>query len=176
MRRSRLRQREPAPRATQGHTGSNCITRTDAQGIFFGYNNETTEYGLRRLRLVDDGIVEESIFRDTIGEFHADISFGGGRIYATTGAVIDAKLGARVGALPAAGPIAVDPVNKRVYCWAQRDNKILAFDTETLTKRASAQLPRPGKSPGKKLVVLGGTALAITSERQVTILPLSSLE
>lgn len=55
------------PRQTQDHTGSNLIVfGADGQSVY-GYNNETTEFGLRRLDVLADGLVERQV-----------IGFGGG--------------------------------------------------------------------------------------------------
>jgi hypothetical protein len=55
------------PRQSQDHTGSNLIVfGADGQSVY-GYNNETTEFGLRRLEVLADGLVERQV-----------ISFGGG--------------------------------------------------------------------------------------------------
>ncbi|HEY0955026.1 MAG TPA: hypothetical protein VGE36_09735 [Roseateles sp.] len=55
------------PRQSQEHTGSNLIVfGADGQSVY-GYNNETTEFGLRRLEVLADGLAERQV-----------ISFGGG--------------------------------------------------------------------------------------------------
>lgn len=49
------------PRQTQDHTGSNLIT-FDANGQFvYGLNNETTEFGLRRIEVLADGLAEQAV-------------------------------------------------------------------------------------------------------------------
>jgi DNA-binding beta-propeller fold protein YncE len=49
------------PRMTQDHTGSNLIA-FDATGQFvYGLNNETTEFGLRRIELLADGLAEQVV-------------------------------------------------------------------------------------------------------------------
>lgn len=55
------------PQQSQDHTGSNLIVfGADGQSVY-GYNNETTEFGLRRLEVLPNGLVERQV-----------ISFGGG--------------------------------------------------------------------------------------------------
>jgi hypothetical protein len=47
------------PAMTQDHTGSNLIA-FDPNGQFvYGYNNETTEFGLRRIEVLADGLVQQ---------------------------------------------------------------------------------------------------------------------
>lgn len=49
------------PRLTQEHTGSNLIA-FDANGQFvYGLNNETTEFGLRRIEVLADGLAEQTV-------------------------------------------------------------------------------------------------------------------
>lgn len=49
------------PRMTQEHTGSNLIA-FDANGQFvYGLNNETTEFGLRRIEVLADGLAEQAV-------------------------------------------------------------------------------------------------------------------
>ena len=49
------------PRQTQDHTGSNLIV-FGADGLsVYGYNNETTEFGLRRLEVLVDGLAERQV-------------------------------------------------------------------------------------------------------------------
>ena len=54
-------------RMTQSHTGSNLIA-FDANGQFvYGYNNETTEFGLRRIEVLADGLSELSVLTTDAG-------------------------------------------------------------------------------------------------------------
>lgn len=49
------------PVMTQDHTGSNLIT-FDANGQYvYGFNNETTEFGLRRLAVLPNGLAQELV-------------------------------------------------------------------------------------------------------------------
>jgi hypothetical protein len=58
------------PRRTQGHTGSNSIVfGSDGQSLY-GINNETTEFGLRRIEVLADGLAERQVLRDAVGQFY----------------------------------------------------------------------------------------------------------
>ncbi|MFG6430136.1 YncE family protein [Roseateles sp. LYH14W] len=62
-----VRAMQVQPRQSQDHTGSNLIVfGADGQSVY-GYNNETTEFGLRRLEVLADGLAERQV-----------IGFGGG--------------------------------------------------------------------------------------------------
>ncbi len=58
----------PQPRLTQDHTGSNRIGfGADGQWLY-GLNNETSEWGMRRIEVVADGLIERKVV-DT-GSYH----------------------------------------------------------------------------------------------------------
>ncbi len=46
-------------RTTPGHTGSNQIAFDGSGAYLYGYNNESTEFGLRRIAVLVDGLEEE---------------------------------------------------------------------------------------------------------------------
>jgi hypothetical protein len=46
------------PLMTQEHTGSNLVAFDGSGQVVFGYNNETTEFGLRRIAVQPDGLVQ----------------------------------------------------------------------------------------------------------------------
>lgn len=46
------------PRQTQTHTGSNLIVFDPNGQFLYGFNNETAEYGLRKIQVLDDGLAE----------------------------------------------------------------------------------------------------------------------
>jgi hypothetical protein len=56
------------PKATQSHTGSNIIAFDPSGNYLYGYNNETTEFGLRKIQVLADGVSEVSVIR-TNGNF-----------------------------------------------------------------------------------------------------------
>ncbi len=58
------------PQRTQGHTGSNGIVfGRDGQSLY-GFNNETTEFGLRRIEVLADGLAERQVLSNAIGQFY----------------------------------------------------------------------------------------------------------
>lgn len=74
------------PVQTQGHTGSNRIAIASPTELW-GYNNETTEFGFRRISISEDGLREvqsQSLFQG----FGVDIEGSGARVVSTTGVVI----------------------------------------------------------------------------------------
>jgi len=100
---------------TQGHTGSDRITRTASAARLFGYNNETTEYGARTIAVTPAGLVEESVRAGVISGFSVDIKFDGGLVYATTGALVDPETISLLGSFPTGGLVEPDVGNGRVH-------------------------------------------------------------
>lgn len=64
------------PTRTQSHTGSNRIAFDSTGAWLLGYNNETTEFGLRRLEVLTNGLIEREVVA-TNGNFSADINLSG---------------------------------------------------------------------------------------------------
>jgi hypothetical protein len=55
------------PTLTQSHTGSNLIAFDGNGQTLYGYNNETTEYGLRRIAVLPDGLQEVQVVSTNAG-------------------------------------------------------------------------------------------------------------
>lgn len=56
------------PRRTRDHTGSNLIVFGSDGASVYGFNSESTEFGLRRLGVLADGLQEEAVVRDAGGD------------------------------------------------------------------------------------------------------------
>jgi len=77
------------PNVTPDHTGSNVIEFSASSATLYGYNNETTEFGFRRMAVDSNGVTVSDITGNLITGFGVDIEFDAGRIYSTTGRVVD---------------------------------------------------------------------------------------
>lgn len=100
---------------TQGHTGSDRITRSSSAARLYGYNNETTEFGFRRITVLASGLQEETVRGGLISNFGIDIEQDADRIFSTNGAVVDGETMTRVGTIAAAGPVRPDMAQGRVH-------------------------------------------------------------
>lgn len=75
-----VRHMQLQPRQTRDHTGSNLIVfGADGQSVY-GYNNETTEFGLRRIEVLDDGLAERHVINFGGGFYHRVIDRSGDRL------------------------------------------------------------------------------------------------
>ncbi|MBL8987950.1 MAG: IPT/TIG domain-containing protein [Gemmatimonadetes bacterium] len=103
------------PVRTQGHTGSNRITRGSEPTELFGANNETTEFGVRRLRVSATGLTEEVVRDGILSGFSTDLEFSGGYLFDTAGGVIEARRLQVVTSIAGSGLVAADVPRGRVH-------------------------------------------------------------
>ncbi|MHB1298293.1 MAG: YncE family protein [Gemmatimonadaceae bacterium] len=102
------------PVSTPDHTGSNRITVSSSGSEIFGYNNETSEFGFRRISVSADGLRQVQVVRSSccVG---IDIEFSGGRVYGAGGAVMSTTTLTSVGTIAANGSVRPDAARGRVH-------------------------------------------------------------
>ena len=76
------------PTTTPDHTGSNRI-EFYSQNSLIGYNNETTEFGIRRMSINSSGVNVVGVTQNVLSGFNEDFSYYDGKMYATDGTVVD---------------------------------------------------------------------------------------
>lgn len=76
------------PTTTTNHTGSNKIEFT-SQNSLIGYNNESTEFGIRRLSVNNSGVNNVSVTQNILTNFGLDFIYRDNYIYSTDGKVVD---------------------------------------------------------------------------------------
>lgn len=77
---------------TPVHTGSNVIEFSQTASTLYGYNNESTEFGFRRMAVDASGVTVTDVFTSFMGDLingTVDIKFHAGFIYTTSGRKID---------------------------------------------------------------------------------------
>lgn len=91
------------PRQTQEHTGSNLIVfGADGQAVY-GYNNESTEFGLRRIEVLADGLAERQVINFGGGFYQRSLDrvgtrlLVGNRVARTPGLELDGQVSAGTG-------------------------------------------------------------------------------
>lgn len=80
------------PLMTGGHTGANRIEFATA-GVLYGYNNETSEFGLRTIVASADGLVTTAVRSNLVSGYGVDIEYDSGFIYSSTGRVVNPVTG-----------------------------------------------------------------------------------
>lgn len=76
------------PQVTARHTGSNIIEFSASPSTLYGYNNETTEYGFRKMLVDASGVTITNVTQNLIMG-NGVIKFENGHIYSTSGMVLD---------------------------------------------------------------------------------------
>lgn len=167
------------PNTTRDHTGANRIEFSSLADTIYGYNNESTEYGFRELRVDQDGVTETGVWRDFIRGFRVDIEFHDGRIYATTGIALEPSgptiLGTYAGVGYSEGVVANSSENLVYFLVSDGyENFIETFDLDTFILLDRIPVPGVYGDP-YNLVQWGPGALAfLTDEGQVFIVDLNA--
>jgi DNA-binding beta-propeller fold protein YncE len=124
------------PVKTAVHTGSNVIAFSDDPAVLYGFNNESSEFGFRRMRVDADGVVETDLMLTPIGGYNQDIEHAAGRIYVTSGNRVDPDQLVIEGAYPVPflGGVLVepDPPNSRVYFLS--GSSLITFDQASFSQ------------------------------------------
>lgn len=154
-------------KGTQGHTGSNRITRSSLAGELIGYNNETTEFGTRRIRVQSEGLVEVATYGGLVGSFGVDIVQDGGYIYTTNGRVIDATAMSSIGTFPYTGTaFSPDAARGRLH-WVN-GNTLYTHHNVELAPLGQALLTYPGSVA--QLIRWGSDGLALRTTSHVVFI------
>ena len=106
---------------TPDHTGSNKIEFINANSLI-GYNNETTEFGIRRMSVNNNGVNVTSITNNVLNNFSLDFIYHDNRMYSTDGKAVDTNFAPFViGQFNSVnGPVTFDSYYNRV-CYASYD-------------------------------------------------------
>jgi len=167
------------PTVTPDHTGSNRIEFT-GQNTLVGYNNETTDYGIRRMAVNTGGVVISNVTQNVLSGFGVDFIYKNNVMYSTNGRVIDIAGAPFVSGQFANvdGPVAYDEYYNRV-CFASKEfggnltfkrfnpNNFLVFDTLPLNQSSGT---------AKSLITCGNGCYAMsTTDNKVIIINDSTL-
>jgi hypothetical protein len=159
------------PDETQDHTGSNRIEPSATGTLLYGYNNESTEFGLREVLITPTGLTQGAVWSNRVTGFGVDIAYADGNIFSTGGAVVTAATGNLAGTFPLEGvwgPVAPDPANGRVLFMVEGMRTALeAYRLSTYARIASVEMPGSGF---RRLVRWGTDGLAYVSEAGVSII------
>lgn len=156
------------PAKTQDHTGSNAIEPSASPDIFFGYNTETSEFGLRRLRLHDNGMGQLEVSGGLVGGYGVDIRSAGDRLYSSTGVAVDGAELRRLGSFGVSGPVCPDLAANRVY-FIENSDRIGAYDPTTFSNIRRLTLPAPVNSPFS-FIRWGTNGLAFRTANSVVLI------
>jgi hypothetical protein len=163
------------PTATPRHTGSNVIEAASSTTLY-GLNNETTEYGFRRMAVAPSGVTVTDVTGSLVNTFGIDIAYQAGKVYFTDGKVADptgptvALLGTYAGAF---GPVAPDTANNRVYFLttdpSNPANSLLRIYNMT-TFASMGGFTLTGITGGSHLITWGNSGIAFRTATQVIVM------
>jgi hypothetical protein len=136
----------PRAQSTPGHTGSNVIEFSASPTTLYGYNNETTEFGFRRMRVDESGVSVTDVSENLISGSCIDIRFDGGLIFTTSGQVIDPEAGALLGTFSGVerGALVMPDMSAgRIFYLSGTGvgRQLLVFDPRTFLLLQSIEIP-----------------------------------
>ncbi len=149
--------------------------------MLYGYNNETTEFGFRRMAVNASGVTVSDVHDSfnpagaLIDGFDVDMRFHAGRIYTTTGRVIDPVnrtiLGTFVLPSPFGNSVAADASVGRVFFLSNSSGWTIRAYSETSVQPPAAIMSVPTATGDASALLRWGTnGLAFrTSSGQVFV-------
>ncbi|HEX8652530.1 MAG TPA: FG-GAP-like repeat-containing protein [Pyrinomonadaceae bacterium] len=161
------------PNTTPTHTGSNAIEFSASASTLYGYNNETSEFGLRKMAVNSSGVSVSNTTQNLITGYNVDIKFSNGLIYTTSGRVINPETRALVGTFTLDSQfgnlVLPDAKTGRVYflTGSGATTTLRAFDQRTFAPLGSVSIPS-ASGTASSLIRWGTNGLAFrTSSDQV---------
>lgn len=168
----------PRATTTARHTGSNVIEYSSSASTLYGYNNETTEFGFRKMSVTNSGVSVVSTTSNVIGGFGVDIRYDNGLIYSTTGQILNPETGALVGQFSGVfGLVVPDSASGRVYFLTGIGSSTLtlkAFDLNTMTQTGTLNITGVSGNPGS-FIKWGANGLAFRTPTQVFLIGTSAI-
>jgi hypothetical protein len=162
------------PTVTPEHTGSNAIVFGASTERLYGLNNETTEFGFRRMQVTASGVTILEATTGLSNAFGADIEYLGGRVYSTTGRVIDAEAHAGLATFSGLGfDNALEPTAALIYYVTEANGSWRLKGYHPATFVATLDQPIAGVSGTPRTLVSAGldTLALATSGSQVMLIP-----
>jgi hypothetical protein len=127
------------PNRTQTHTGSNLVVFDSTGTTVYGLNNETTEFGLRRIQVLADGLAEQAVVAAATGFSTQALGYANGKIIAGN-VLYTAPALTAAGVISGASDCWLQPLGSQVLCLATQSSgqpRILLADSNTALIGAS---------------------------------------
>lgn len=109
------------PRFAAGINAEHVLTTGEGPESIYQVDSSSTAHEIQRFRVVPDGVDFEAFRTDLTISTGATADFGAGRIFLSTGPIIDAATLTQVGSLPTTGPFALDTPAGRVHVLSGSD-------------------------------------------------------
>lgn len=108
--------------------------------LIYGYNNQSTQYGLHEVTIDGNGAHVSWVQEDLISGFVGELHYAGGLIYSQSGQVLDPSVPMLVGKFATSGPLTIDVDRREAYVVAA-SNRIDVYDTNAFTFKRSLVIP-----------------------------------
>ncbi|WP_437530124.1 hypothetical protein WME79_49120 [Sorangium sp. So ce726] len=158
------------PDQTPGHTGASRLTGGPT-GWVFGYNNLHTGYGFYSLKVTETGLTSTE-HEDLISGFDTDIVYADGRVYATSGEIVNVsnpssptKAGEFAYSGSAVLPLAPEPRLLMLSVDFSDPAVLRLLDTETFAQVDAVTYPDLDIEDAVDLVSIDGESLAFIGSR-----------
>jgi hypothetical protein len=137
----------------------NRIEFSDSPATLYGYESESSGFNLIKFAVNASGVTGVSQGGGLLSGYSTDMKFAGGRLYSTSGRIIDPEAKTLIGTLQGGGStLAVDTALGRVFYLS--DNILSAYDINTFIKIGSITLPSFNGATPTSLVRWGTNGLA----------------
>jgi hypothetical protein len=153
------------PQQTADHTGSNVIEWSNSPQTVYGYNNETTDFGLRTMVVNEFGIATTRT-TSGFGAFGIDMKYDDGRLYSTNGKIIDTATMLAAGTFAVSGSVAPDSQIRRTFYI--NNLTLSSWNQETFASAGSVTVSGV-TGAGNKLIRWGNRGLAFIVPNKVVI-------
>lgn len=161
------------PMMTPRHTGSNVIEFSNDPSRLYGYNNETTDFGLRRMNVDETGVRVADATGGLFSGFGVDIEYdrGVGLLFSTNGRVVDPETRTVLGSFAGIGfGSVVEPASDLGIVFFLTGNVLREYDLNTLALLSTQTIPGVSGSTDS-LIRWGADGLAFrTASGQVFLL------
>ncbi len=163
------------PQRTQQHTGSTRIAFDVDGSWLYGYNNETTEFGLRRIEVLGDGLIERQVVPNASYALELNVNDG----FAVLGNSVfsaDASLALKGTIASAAGCAKLPGVGK-IACQSTLNlNQLVIVDSVTFSQLASPSYSTSGTNSEWRLVPGATGQVAVSEYGRIAIFTSIDLE
>jgi len=147
------------PLRTAGHSGASSLA-VASDTMAYGHNNNDTGFQFYALTISDQGIEKQVEYDGLFSYFYTELVYSSGRVYATSGEVIDPGPPVKLaGNFNAKGKLAVDPALGRLYV-LRANNLISVYRTSTLAWLKDISLTGNSGTDGTRIVRWGEDGLA----------------
>lgn len=166
------------PLRTSSHTGSNRIAFAVVGNSVYGFNNESTEFGVRKIEQRADGLAEELVAPVTGANFDWDINVVGDIVMVGGQAFTGSTLAPRGLVAGTSFHCVGVALASKVACFANEYGKIVVAETTNFTRIGEITFPETPETGAFKLVAgpNGQIAASARASRRIYLIDSDALK